>query len=75
LGVIALNILTIVLPIYFLHGLAIVSFFFRKKNLPPVFKVLGYVLIMVLNPLPLIVTGFGVFDLWADFRKPKIKET
>ena len=75
LEVIALNLLTVVLPIYFLNGLAIVSYFFRKKNISPAFRALGFLLIVVLNPLPLIVTGFGVFDLWADFRKPKIKET
>ncbi len=73
--VVALNLLTVLLPVYFLHGLAIVTFFFRKKGVAPGFRALGYVMVTLLNPLPLIVTGMGVFDLWADFRKPRIKKT
>lgn len=73
--VISLNVLAVVLPIYFLQGLAIVSYFFIRKNISAGFRVVGYLLIFFLNPLPMVVTGFGIFDLWADFRKPKIKET
>jgi len=73
--VVSLNLLAVVLPIYFLHGLAIVSYFFIRKNISAGFRIMGYVLIFFLNPLPVVVTGFGIFDLWADFRKPKIKET
>jgi uncharacterized protein YybS (DUF2232 family) len=68
---IALNLLLIILPIYFLQGLAIVQFYFRKRNISPLFRSLGYLLITILNPLPLVVTGMGVFDLWVDFRKPR----
>ncbi len=71
----ALNLLTILVPVYFLQGLAVATFFFRKKGISPGFRTLGYVLVLLLNPLPLIVTGVGVFDLWADFRKPRIKKT
>ncbi len=70
---IALNLLLIVLPIYFLQGLAIVQFYFRKRNISPLFRSLGYLFITLLNPLPLVVTGMGVFDLWVDFRKPRNK--
>jgi uncharacterized protein YybS (DUF2232 family) len=71
----ALNLLIVLLPVYFLQGLAIVSYYFRKRGLSPLFRALGYLLVAVLNPFPLIVTGIGVFDLWADFRKPRIKKT
>jgi uncharacterized protein YybS (DUF2232 family) len=71
----ALNGLIVLLPVYFLQGLAIVSFYFRKKGISPLFRVLGFFLITALSPIPLIVTGIGVFDLWADFRKPRIKKT
>lgn len=71
----ALNLLTVLLPVYFLQGLAIVSFFFRKKGFSPLFRAVGFFLIAVFSPIPLIVTGIGVFDLWADFRKPRIKKT
>ncbi|MBE0597276.1 MAG: DUF2232 domain-containing protein [Desulfuromonadales bacterium] len=72
---IALNLLVLVLPIYFLQGLAIVQHYFWKRNTSPFLRRLGYVLIAVLNPLPLIVTGLGVFDMWIDFRKPRIKKS
>lgn len=66
---IAMNLTVVVLPVYFLQGLAIVTWFFRTKNVSPFFRNLGYLLVVILNPLPLIVTGMGVFDLWVDFRK------
>ncbi len=72
---IATNLLVVLLPTYFLQGLAVVTFFFQKKAISPGFRALGYVLVAFLNPLPMIVTGIGVFDLWADFRKPRIKKT
>jgi hypothetical protein len=36
---------------------------------------LGYLLLLVINPFQLLVAGIGVFDLWVDFRKPRIKKT
>lgn len=72
---VAFNLVVIVLPIYFMQGLAIVSFFFWKRHVAPWLRVVGYVLAVTLNPLPLLVTGVGIFDLWVDFRKPKIKKS
>jgi len=71
---VALNILAVLLPVYFLQGVAIMAFFFRKKGISPFLRGVGYVLAFFFNPLPLLVTGLGVFDLWGDFRKPRIKE-
>jgi len=70
-----LNLLVVFLPIYFLQGLAVVTFFFQKKQVSPMLRALGYTLIAFLNPMPMIVTAIGVFDMWADFRKPRIKKT
>ncbi len=67
----ALNLLVILLPVYFLQGLAVIDCFFRRKAFSPIFRAIGYVLVTLVNPLPLLVTGIGVFDLWADFRKPR----
>ncbi len=72
---VSLNVLTVLLPLYFLQGVAILTFFFRKKGFPVVTRVLGYILILIINPLPLLVTAVGVFDLWFDFRKPRVKTT
>jgi hypothetical protein len=65
------NLLLVVLAAYFLQGLAIVGHFFRKKGLPPALRTIGYILVVTLNPLLVVVTGLGVFDLWIDFRKPR----
>jgi uncharacterized protein YybS (DUF2232 family) len=67
----ALNLLVILLPVYFLQGLAVIDCFFRRKAFSPIFRAVGYVMVTLVNPLPLLVTGIGVFDLWADFRKPR----
>ena len=72
---VALNVVTVLLPVYFLQGLAVVSFYFARRGISPLFRAIGYLLLTIFNPLPLIVTGIGVFDLWADFRKPRIKKT
>lgn len=72
---VALNLLTVMLPLYFLQGIAIMTFFFRKKSFSMLSRVFGYVLVLVVNPLPLMVTAIGVFDMWFDFRKPRVKTT
>lgn len=72
---VAWNLLVIVVPIYFLQGLAVVSYFFRLRGFSPLMRGVGYLLLTVVNPFQLLVAGIGVFDLWVDFRKPRIKKT
>ena len=67
------NLLIILLPLYFLQGMAVVSSFLQKKSYPPLVKGLIYLLLLILNPLPIIITCAGVFDLWIDFRRPRQK--
>ena len=68
------NLQAVLLPIYFLQGLAVVSSFLQRKTYPSVLKGMIYLLVFILNPLPLIITGVGVFDLWIDFRRPRKKD-
>ena len=75
LATVALNLLVILLPVYFLQGLAVIDCFFRRKAFSPVIRTIGYLLLTLVNPLPMLVTGIGVFDLWADFRKPREPES
>jgi len=75
LQTVAWNLLVVVLPIYFLQGLAVVSYFFRLRGFSPFMRGMGYLLLTVINPFQLLVAGIGVFDLWVDFRKPRIKKT
>ncbi len=74
-GTFALNLLVILLPVYFLQGLAVIDCFFRRRAFSPIIRTVGYLLVTLVNPLPMVVTGIGVFDLWADFRKPKEPES
>ena len=68
---VALNLMVILLPIYFVQGLAVIDCFFRRKALSPALRVFGYMVVTLVNPLPMFVTGIGVFDLWIDFRKSR----
>lgn len=68
------NLLALLLPLYFLQGLAVVCSFLQRKTYPAVLKGMIYLLVFILNPLPLIITGVGVFDLWIDFRRPRKKD-
>ena len=67
------NLLVVLLPLYFLQGMAVVSNYLQKKSYPPAVKGLIYLLLVILNPLPVIITCAGVFDLWIDFRRPRKK--
>jgi len=68
------NLLVVLLPLYFLQGMAVVNSFLQKKPYPPLVKGLIYLLLLILNPLPVIITCAGVFDLWIDFRRPRQKK-
>lgn len=72
---VAINVLIVILPVYFLQGLAVVEHFLKSKGLSPLSRGIGYVFLLLINPLPMVVTGVGVLDLWANFRKPRIKNT
>lgn len=74
LALVGRNLLAVLLPLYFVQGLAIVCCFLQRKNWPPALKGLIYLLVFLLNPLPLVVTGVGIFDLWIDFRRPRNKD-
>ena len=64
-----LNILIICMLLYLFHGLAIVSFIFKRKNVPRLFRMLFYFLIFAQQYVTILVVAAGLFDLWIDFRK------
>lgn len=66
---VGMNVLIVFLFLYFLQGLSIVSFFFRKKNIPLFLRGVGYVLIFLHQIPMLVVCLFGITDVWLDFRK------
>lgn len=72
--IVGLNGLLILMTIYFFQGIAIVSFYFEKKQLPRMLRFFAYSLIALQQVVLLIVIGFGIFDMWLDFRKLKINK-
>jgi len=66
-----LNGLIVLMVIYFLQGIAIVSYYFEKKRISVVLKVFLYVLVVVQQFFFLVVVGVGLFDMWFDFRRLK----
>ena len=69
------NGLLILMTIYFFQGIAIVAFFFDKKQLPRFLRIVLYSLIAVQQLLLLVVIGLGFFDVWLNFRKLKTART
>lgn len=69
-----INVLLVASFVYLLQGLAIVSFFFQKKNISMFFRWLVYFLIAIQQMLMIAIVAVGFFDLWVDFRKYFRKE-
>ena len=67
--IVGLNGLLVLLTIYFIQGIAIVSFFFEKKSVPRPFRVALYSLIAFQQIFLLVIILIGLFDIWINFRK------
>ncbi|MDJ0984702.1 MAG: DUF2232 domain-containing protein [Desulfobacterales bacterium] len=65
---IGLNGLMTMMMVYFFQGVAIVSFFFEKKQVPQFAKIMLYAL-LILQEVLLVVIAIGFIDVWANFRK------
>jgi uncharacterized protein YybS (DUF2232 family) len=72
---VGLNLLVVLVPVYFLQGMAVLDCFLRRKSMSPLLRGFCYMLVTLFNPLPMVITGVGVFDLWIDFRKPREPKT
>ncbi|HAO20257.1 MAG TPA: hypothetical protein DCQ37_07065 [Desulfobacteraceae bacterium] len=66
---IALNGAIVLMTIYFFGGIAVVSFFFEKKQFPLMLRVFLYSLMTLQQIFLLLVIGLGFFDMWLNFRK------
>ena len=69
LKILGLNGLLVLLIVYFLQGIAVVSFYFEKKQFPKALRLFLYSLIALQQFILLIVIGLGIFDMWLNFRK------
>lgn len=70
-GALGLNLLIVTGAIYLFQGMAIVAFYFKKMEAPLFLRILGYSLILFQQMFTILVMGFGLFDLWFDFRRLK----
>jgi len=63
------NGLLVLLTVYFIQGIAIVSFYFEKKGLPRSVRVVLYTMIFFQQLFLLVIICIGLFDMWINFRK------
>jgi len=70
-----INGIIILMTIYFFQGMAIVSFYFAKKQFPRLLRFFLYSLIAIWQVILLIVVILGFFDIWFNFRKIQIKKS
>lgn len=54
--------------VYFLQGLAVVTYLFRRKRVPSLLRLAGYALILFEHVLTAMVALVGLLDQWFDFR-------
>ena len=69
LKMLGLNGLLILLTVYFLQGIAVVSYYFEKKRFPRALRLFLYTLIALQQFILLLIIGLGLFDIWLNFRK------
>jgi len=70
-----INGILILMTIYFFQGMAIVSFYFEKKQFPRLLRFFLYSLIAIQQVFLLIVVILGFFDIWFNFRKLELKKS
>ncbi len=70
----ALNILLVIIMLYFFQGMAVVSAMIKKHSVPAMLRIFFFTMLIIQPYLLALVAGIGIFDLWVDFRTPKTQE-
>ncbi len=60
------NVLVIYIAVYFISGLSLLNYFCKKYEIQKMTKYLFYALTIL---QPVLLVGFGLMDVWVDFRK------
>jgi len=68
-NVIGANLLIVTVAIYVAGGASITEFFLEKFRVPLFLRLVIYMLVIIQPFFLSMVAGFGLFDLWFDFRK------
>ncbi len=69
LKLVGMNLIIVLGSIYFLHGLAITSFYLNKWKLPLFMRALIYGFLALQQFASMAIAVAGLFDMWLDFRK------
>ena len=75
LKMIGINGIIVMMTVYFFQGIAIVSHYFQKKQMPRLFRILFYCLIAIQQLALAAVILLGIFDMWINFRKIDAKNS
>lgn len=67
--ILGLSCLLLLLPLYFLQGMAITAFWFQHRRVPPLIRYTLYALMLIQQILILLILLIGIFDTWLNFRK------
>jgi hypothetical protein len=70
----ALNLLLILVLLYFLQGLAVVSTLIARQSFAGILRVGLYLMLLFQPYIAVAVAAIGIFDLWGDFRTPRKQE-
>lgn len=70
----ALNVLAVIVLLYFLQGLAVLVTVISRQSIAGVLRVGLYIMLLLQPYLAALVAVIGVFDLWGDFRTPRKQE-
>ena len=75
LQAVGLNVLIVLIGLYFLQGLCIAAFLFQRFHLPRSLGALSVLLLLFQPFLTLVVAGVGLFDVWFAFRRLSLPKT
>jgi hypothetical protein len=70
----ALNVLAVIVVLYFLQGLAVLSTVIARQSIAGVLRAGLYIMLLLQPYLAALVAAIGIFDLWGDFRTPRKQE-
>lgn len=69
IGAAAQNLMMLTTALFFIQGLAIASWFLRRRQASGIMKSAVYVILGILEGLIQLVSFVGIFDVFMDFRK------
>jgi uncharacterized protein YybS (DUF2232 family) len=73
LKTVGLNLMLVCGTVYFFQGIAIMASFLARWAVPPPFRVLIYVLVLIQAYGVVMLAVIGLIDVWADLRKRRPK--